>query len=823
MNIKEIESKWGKYWEEHKTFKFNPEKIEDKKYILEMFSYPSGSRLHIGHLFNYCIPDSFAKYRKMKGDNVFQPMGFDAFGLPAENFAFKTGIHPRESTFQNMEYMQTQLNNAGLAFDWEYAVRTCNPEYYKWTQWLFLKLYERGLAVQKYAPVNWCPSCNTVLANEQVIDGECERCGSQIVHKNLTQWFFKITDYAEKLLEGLDRIDWPAKTKISQRNWIGKSVGAEVDFTLEKEIFDENNKKIDKLTVFTSRPDTIFGVSYMVIAPEHPLTLSLTTQSQKTQVEKYIAETLKKDEIARQSTTLEKTGVFTGAYAINPVNNKKIPIYTADYVLATYATGAVMGVPSHDERDFEFAKKYNLEIIPVISPENLEENQKIEDLLPFTENGLLINSGEFNGTLNQKAKEKIIKHLEKMGKGRAKTNYKLRDWSVSRQRYWGCPIPIIHCEYCGIVPVPEKDLPVLLPETMDYHPDGTSPLAKNEEYMNVICPKCGRPAKRDPDTLDTFVCSSWYELRYPNANNNEKILDSELTNKICPVDYYFGGMEHANGHLLYSRFIAKVLYDAGIINFDEPFKKLIHQGMILGPDGQKMSKSKGNVINPDDSLKEFGADATRLYLIFGFNYVDGGPWNDDGIKNSYKFLERVERLVLKTIENRNKSQHSIDEKALKELEYAKNFAISEYEKNLENFTLNSAVARIMEYVNALYKYDLNEQKSNAVMEENVKILLKLLAPFAPHVCEELWEKLGEKESIFCGGFPTFDASKLVKDEIEIAVQINSKIVGRMNIPSNANNAEIENLAKNNFAQKFENKTIIKSIIIPNRLVNFICK
>lgn len=861
MDLKNIEEKWNTYWEKNKVFKFDINKLENKKYIMEMFSYPSGSRLHIGHLFNFSIPDSFAKYCIMKGENVFQPMGFDAFGLPAENFAFKTGIHPRESTYNNMEYMEKQLKKAGLNFDWEYTLRTCNPNYYKWTQWLFLKLYERGLAVQKHAPVNWCPSCSTVLANEQVVDGCCERCGSQIIHKNLTQWFFKITDYAERLLEGLDKIDWPEKTKVSQKNWIGKSVGAEVDFLLEKPVevlvnekqnlnnIDFNQKKlIDKITVFTSRPDTIFGATYLVLAPENPITLQITSLTQKQEVENYINSAIKKDEIARQSTTLEKTGVFTGCYAINPANNKKIPIYTADYVLATYATGAVMGVPAHDERDFQFAQKYNLPIIQVIKPLKFYKQESCKDLekksnlsnneknlkLPYVEDGELINSCQFDGLNNQLAKEKIIQDLEKNGKARKKINYKLRDWSVSRQRYWGCPIPIIHCDSCGIVPVPEKDLPVLLPETMDYHPDGTSPLAKNQEYMNVICPKCGKPARRDPDTLDTFVCSSWYELRYPSANIDDKIFDTELTNKMCPVDYYVGGMEHANGHLLYSRFITKVLFDAGLINFDEPFSKLIHQGMILGPDGQKMSKSKGNVINPDELIEKFGSDAVRLYLIFGFNYVDGGPWNDDGIKNCYKFMERVERFVDKVVDLRldlnneksvanNTRIENLYDVNEKNLDYIRNYTINEYEKNVKAFTFNSAIARIMEFVNALYKYETFENKNVEFLVANTKDLIQLLAPFTPHLAEELWHKFNQDNSVFKSGFPKCDINKLIKDEIEIVVQINSKIVKRINIPTKSTNQEIENIAKKEISNKLMNREILKTIVIPNRLINFIIK
>lgn len=808
MDFKKIEKKWQEKWEKEKTFAFDKNKLENKNYILEMFSYPSGNRLHIGHLFNFCIPDSFAKYRFMKGDNIFHPMGFDAFGLPAENYALKTGIHPRESTNANMEYMEKQLRSAGLSYDWDYTLRTCEPDYYKWTQWIFLQLYKKGLAYQKFAPVNWCPSCNTVLANEQVVDGACERCGSQVVRKNMTQWFFKITDYAEKLLDGLDKIDWPEKTKTSQRNWIGKSVGSEIVFELENG---------GSFKVFTSRPDTVYGVTYVVLAPEHELVAKITTEKQKNAVQKYIEETSKKDDISRTNATTEKTGVFTGSYAINPINGKKIPVFIGDYVLATYASGAVMGVPAHDDRDFDFAKKYNIDIIQVVKAE------KGETKLPYCEDGIICNSEEFDGLTSANAREKITEKLASMGKGNKKINYKLRDWSVSRQRYWGCPIPVIHCEHCGIVPVPEKDLPVRLPDTMDYKPDGKAPLSKNEEFMNVTCPICGKPARRDPNTLDTFVCSSFYMLRYPNVHSTDKLLDTDFTNKICPIDYYIGGMEHANGHLLYSRFITKVLNDLGYIDFDEPFKKLIHQGMILSWDNQKMSKSKGNVINPDDIIRDYGADAVRLYLMFGFNYTDGGPWNDNGIKNCSKFLDRVERLIEATSkyeDNQNQNQYA---EAEQELDYAENFAIKEFEKNMNDFTFNSAIARIMEYVNAIYKYELNQNINTNFVKAKIVSLLKLLAPCAPHFAEEIWENMGNKESVFKSNFPSFDETKLVKKQIEIAVQINSKIIARININPNATNEEIEQIAKQEISDKLAGKTIVKCIIIPNRLVNIIAK
>lgn len=808
MDFKAVENKWNEIWEAEKTFKFNPKDTVNKEYILEMFAYPSGANLHMGHMMNYTAPDTLAKYEIMKGMNVFQPMGFDAFGLPAENFALKTGIHPRTSTFTNMEYMTKQLKNAGLQFDWEYTLRTCNPEYYKWTQWLFIQLFKSGLAYQKFAPVNWCSGCNTVLANEQVVDGKCERCDTPIVKKNLTQWFFKITDYADRLLEGLDRIDWPEKTKTSQRNWIGRSVGAEVDFAVEN--CDE------KITVFTSRVDTLYGVTYVVLAPENPLVSKITTAAQLAAVNAYIAETAKKDDITRQSVTLEKTGVFTGAYAIHPLNGKRLPVYIADYVLATYATGAVMGVPAHDERDFEFAKKFALDVVQVIA--NADKTTQ----LPYTANGKLIRSDIFDGEPSRSVKNKIIAHLEKLGVGRQKVNYKLRDWSVSRQRYWGCPIPIIHCKHCGAVPVPEKDLPVMLPETMDYKPDGRSPLSKNSEYMNTVCPICGRPATRDPDTLDTFVCSSFYFLRYPCANVHDKIVD-DFANQICPVDCYVGGMEHANSHLIYSRFITKFLFDQEVIKFDEPFLRLVHQGMILGPNGQKMSKSKGNIINPDDILQNYGSDALRLYLLFGFNFVDGGPWNDDGLKGAAKFLTRLERIVQNAFAleaGENVAQYGAAEK---DLDYARNFTIKEYEANMKTFSFNSAVARVMEFTNALYKYNLEARKNSNFMQDHVRDLLKLLAPFAPYTAEELWHQIDEDVSVFKSGFPECDETKLIKNSVEYVVQINSKIVGRFDVPSDSTKEQIDQSARELVAEKLAGKSVLKSIIIPNKLINFVCK
>ena len=807
MDMKRIEKKWQERWEKEKTGYFNPKNIDKKYYCLEMFSYPSAAKLHLGHWYNYGPTDSFARYKKMKGYEVFQPMGFDAFGLPAENYAIKTGIHPKESTEQNIRNMEQTLREMGAMFDWDAEVKTCEEDYYKWTQWLFLKLYEKGLAYRKEAPVNWCPSCKTVLANEQVVNGACERCGSTVVKKDLTQWFFKITDYAEELLQGLNNLDWPEKTKLMQKNWIGKSTGGEIEFTCESG---------DKFKVFTTRADTLFGVSYVVLAPEHPLVKKLTSEGQRKAVEDYVYETSKTNEIDRLSTSREKTGVYIGHNAINPINGKSVPIYAADYVLYSYGTGAVMGVPSHDERDFAFAKKYGLPITRVVKGVNTD------DTLPFHEDGILVNSPGFDGMTSEEARKAILSKLAKEGKGSHKTNYRLRDWLVSRQRYWGAPIPVIHCEKCGVVPVPYEDLPVKLPHNVEFTPDGESPLKKCDEFMNVRCPVCGGEAKRDPDTLDTFVCSSWYYLRYPDAKDSKRAFDPEIINKMLPVDKYVGGAEHACMHLLYSRFITKALRDMGYLKFDEPFKSLVHQGVILGPDGLRMSKSKGNIIAPDPYVEKYGSDVLRLYLMFGFSYTEGGPWNDDGIKAIVKFFDRVERLIPKAAAFSNKTNREIGENE-KELLYATNYAIKCVDRDMENFSFNTAVARLMELLNALYKYDAIENKNTAVFSECFKKFILLLAPCAPHFSEETWEMLGNKSSVFTASYPVCDESALVKDKVEVAVQINSKIRAKMFIPSEATEDEIKNLifSDEKLAAELAGKTVKKLIVIPKRIVNVI--
>ena len=768
-----IDEKWQQKWEDTNLYKFDENKIDKKLYVLEMFSYPSGSQLHAGHWFNYGPVDSWARMKKMQGYNVFEPMGFDAFGLPAENYAIKTGVHPKDSTKQNIINMKKQLKAMGAMFNWDHEVVTCRPDYYKWTQWLFLKLFEKGLAYRKKAPVNWCPSCNTVLANEQVVDGFCERCGTEVTKKNLTQWFLKITDYAEELLEKLDTLDWPEKTKAMQKHWIGKSTGADV-------IFKVSDSDID-FSVFTTRVDTLFGVSYVVIAPENDLVDILTKDECKDAVETYKYEARKQTDIERQSITRDKTGVFTGSYAINPINKRKVPIWVADYVLNTYGTGAVMAVPAHDDRDFAFATKYKLPIERVIVGfKNTDEN---EENLPYTEHGKMVNSKEFNGLSTNDGKEAIVRKLESMSLGSGKINYRLRDWLVSRQRYWGAPIPIIHCDKCGTVPVPEDQLPVELPYNVEFTPDGESPLAKCDDFINVPCPICGSSAHREADTLDTFVCSSFYQFRYVDNKNSEKVFDKDLVNKMLPVDKYVGGPEHACGHLLYSRFITKALRDMGYLDFDEPFLSLTHQGLILGPDGVKMSKSKGNTISPDQYIKEFGADVFRMYLMFGFGYVDGGAWSDDGIKAIGRFVDRIERAIdtgSNEISKETTNKITLGESE-KELNYWRNFAIKGVTEDAEKLQFNTAIARLMELTNAVLKYINEEDINGKFLKEVLVDYLKLLAPFAPHFAEEKWETLGMDYSIFNQSWPIFDAKALIKDEVEIAIQINGKIKSRITI------------------------------------------
>ncbi len=811
---KEIDKKWQEKWKKEDVYKYNPDSKKEKFYTMEMFSYPSGAKLHLGHWFNFGPADSFARFKKMQGYNVFHPMGFDAFGLPAENYAIKTGIHPEDSTRKNIETMKRQLEEMGGSYDWDYSVETCMPEYYKWTQWIFIQLYKAGLAYKKKAPVNWCDSCKTVLANEQVIDCKCERCGTVVKRKKLDQWFFKITDYAEELLEGLKDLDWPESTKKVQVNWIGKSEGTEIIFK------GENNEY--QFKVFTTRPDTVFGVTYVVLAPESAIVQKITTEDQKEVVEKYIENTLKLNEIDRLSTEREKTGVFTGSYVINPVNGEKVPVWIADYVLEEYGTGAVMAVPAHDTRDYAFAKKYHLPIKEVVVPKDDEAYE-----LPYTNYGILKNSGKYTGLASEEAKQMITKDLSEKNEGQGTINYRLKDWLVSRQRYWGAPIPIINCEKCGAVPVPEKDLPVLLPYDVEFTPDGESPLKKSKEFMECTCPHCGGKATREADTLDTFVCSSWYELRYPDAKNSEKAFDKQTIDKMAPVDVYVGGKEHAAMHLIYVRFMTKALRDLGYLDFDEPFKKLIHQGMILGPDGNKMSKSKGNTVSPDEYIDKYGADVFRMYLMFGFDYRKGGPWDDKGIDAMSKYFSRIERLV-ESITNELKDMESTDTIGLKEKELLriKNQTIKSMTEDIEDFRFNTAIARNMELLNSINSYIRDNDKINKkLLIEVIEDFVRLLSPLAPHFAEELWEELGKTQSVYKEEWPKVNEAQLTGGIKEIPVQVNGKLKMCVSVDADATPEEILTVIKSDSKVKelFNKYDVKKEIYVPGRIYNLVVK
>ncbi len=816
----EIEKKWRRFWEQKDIYSTDLSDIEKKLYCLVMFIYPSGAKLHIGHWYNYGPTDSWARYKKLRGYNIFEPMGYDAFGLPAENYAIKTGVHPYESTIKNIADIQSQLRNMGCMYDWNAEMKTCEPEYYKWNQWLFLQLYKKGLAYRKNAPVNWCPSCQTVLANEQVVgDGECERCGTPVVRKNLTQWFFKITDYAEELLSGLDEIDWPERTKLMQKNWIGKSTGTEADFKIDG--LDET------FTVFTTRPDTLFGVTYVVFAPEHELINKITTAEHYEEVQKYIDSIKSLSEIERTSTVKEKTGLFIASYAINPINNEKIPIWVADYVLVSYGTGAVMAVPGHDERDFEFAKKFNLPIRKVIlEPATKEDDQLTE---AYTGIGKMINSQQFNGLDSDVGIEKISDFLEENNLGRRKTNYKLRDWLISRQRYWGTPIPIVYCDNCGEVPVNENDLPVELPYDVDFKPDGASPLARSEKFVNTTCPKCGGPVRRDVDTMDTFVDSSWYYLRYMNPKYNNGIFDVDLADSWTPVDMYVGGAEHATMHLLYARFIHKFLRDIGKVHSNEPFAKLIHQGTITNG-GAKMSKSRGNVVNPNVFTNQYGTDVFRMYLMFMGPYELGGDWNDKGIVGIERFVQRVYSLYKENekILNGNSPKTFYDLNLLNNSEkavYRKvNATIDKFQNDMEKFSFNTSVAALMELLNEMTKKF--SECSAEIKSYSLKRFALMLAPLAPHLGEECWLLLGNEKSIFEN--PLWlepDKNALVVQEVTIVIQVNGKVRGKFNIPIDSDENIVKAAAWNDEKVKkyTDGKTVIKEIYVKNRIYNIVVK
>lgn len=814
-NIKysvQTDEKWQKKWAEENLYKFDETNTDKKLYCLEMFSYPSGANLHLGHWYNYAAPDTWARFKRMNGYNVFHPQGFDAFGLPAENYAIKTGIHPDISTRKNIQTMTNQLKKIGATFNWEYTLNTCDEEYYKWTQWIFLQMYKKGLAYRKDAPVNWCPKCNTVLANEQVVNGKCDRCGSEVYQKKMNQWFFKITDYAEELLNGIDALDWPEKTKKIQKNWIGKSEGALISFDIKTE-----SGKVITLDAFTSRADTLCGLSYVVLAPEHESVMEVTYSEHKEEVKKYLENAAKITEIERMLTDRQRTGVFTGAYAINPINGKQVPVWVADYVIASYGTGFVMAVPAHDERDYDFAQNYNLPIYQVITDIN-SDNVK----MPFCKHGILINSGKYNGLDSDAAIKAIVSDLEKTGKGKLTAMYRLRDWLVSRQRYWGTPIPMVYCEKCGEVPVPEEQLPVRLPMNVEFTPTGDSPLKRCDEFMHTTCPICGGKALREADTMDTFVDSSWYFLRYPDNHNSKEIFDKKKIDAILPVDKYIGGQEHATMHLLYARFFTKVLRDLGCLDFDEPFLSLIHQGLILGPDGMKMSKSKGNTICPDDYINKYGSDIFRMYIEFAFSYTLGGPWSDSGIEGIAKFFARIENMfnAYKEIISADSTVRELSQQD-KDLLYAKNFALDNISKDIDKFQFNTAIARLMEYTNAISDYLKVNVINRDLLKDCMETYVIMLAPFAPHMAEELWEYIGHTSSVFNEKWPQVDTKALIKDDLNITVQVNGKVKLNFLINKDAKQDDITEKAVSLVEKYLRNKKIVKTIYVKNKLVNIV--
>ena len=802
-NHKSVESKWQKTWAEKNQYKTDTlDASKPNYYTLEMFPYPSG-KIHMGHVRNYSIGDVVARFKKMEGYNVLHPMGWDSFGLPAENAAIKHGIHPHKWTMENIEDMKGQLKLLGLSYDWDREVATSTPEYYKFTQEIFLKFLEHGLAYKKKSFVNWCPSCQTVLANEQVVQGQCERCDSVVIKKDLEQWYFKTTHYAEELLQDLDTLDgWPDKVKLMQKNWIGKSTGAEIVFDI-----DGTDKSI---TVFTTRPDTIHGVTCMVIAPEHELVKELVVGTEyEKDVEAFIAKMHTMTEIERTSTDVEKEGMFIGKYIVNPLTGKKAPIWIANYVLADYGTGAVMAVPAHDERDREFAQKYNLEIIPVIDEENK-----------------MINSGEFNGMDASEAFDKIIEKIEEINRGKKTVNYRLRDWLLSRQRYWGCPIPVVYCDTCGVVPEKKENLPILLPTDVEFSGKGESPLTTSKEFMTTACPCCGKPARREVDTMDTFVDSSWYFLRYIDPKNTENIFDSEVVNKWMPVDQYIGGVEHAIMHLLYSRFFIKAFNDMGLVDFKEPFKNLLTQGMVL-KEGSKMSKSKGNVVSPLEIIEEYGADTARLFVLFAAPPERDLDWSEQGVEGCYRFLNRVYRLVDELSEIA-KSDVKIDEltKEDKAMRYTIHATLKKVTEDLsEKFGFNTAISSLMELINEMYKYKELDNRNNAVIKEGIETIVTILAPFTPHIGEELWTMIGKEGSIFDISWPKYDESALVKDEVEVVVQVNGKVRGKLTVGANVSREEMQELAiaDEKIKALVEGKTIVKVVAAPKKLVNIVVK
>jgi len=817
-SVKEIEKKWQKFWNNISLFKTKP--IPQKKYyVLEMFPYPSGD-LHIGHMKNYVIGDVIARYKLMQGFDILHPMGWDAFGLPAENAAIKRGIDPEKWTYNNISVSKNTMKMMGLSYDWDREVTTCAPDYYKWTQWLFLQLYKKGLAYRKKASVNWCPSCQTVLANEQVEGGTCYRCHTPVEKRDLVQWFFKITDYADRLLEDLQKLDmWPEPVKIMQKNWIGRSEGAEIDFHI-----DDLNRTV---RVFTTRPDTLFGVTFMVFAPEHEWVSALIKgKPQEKDVLKYIEKAKNKSDIERTSLK-EKDGIFTGAYATHPLSGEKIPIWVADYVIMGYGTGVVMGVPAHDERDFEFAKKYKLAIKTVIYPKGKKEFDAVDAGTAYTEKGIMMNSGKFSGLASEIGIREIVKVLESKGIGKSAVYYKLRDWLISRQRYWGAPIPMIHCEKCGVVPVPEKDLPVLLPkERVDFTPKGKSPLASVDDFIRTTCPKCGGPAYRDPDTMDTFVDSSWYFLRYTDSKNEHEPFSKQKADAWMPVDQYIGGIEHAVLHLLYSRFITKFLYDIDKVSVDEPFKALFTQGMVLNR-GEVMSKSKGNAVPVGPFMEKWGSDTGRITILFAAPPERDLEWTDEGVQGSNRFLNRVYRFIISHLNDiKDTNPDGLDPLSLtdEELYIFKNVhqTIKKVTEDVEVFHFNTALAFLMELMNTFYKA---KAKNPLLWRFSIEKYIQLLSPFAPHLSEELWHQLGNTESIFKTKWPDYDSRFIQENEIEIVLQVNGKVRGRVKVIAGTSDKKMKELALNNQKVKkyIAGTTILKTIVVKNKLVNIVVK
>ena len=814
----DIEKKWQTYWEESGVFKTEYDPSKEKYYVLEMFPYPSGN-LHMGHVRNYSIGDVVARFKKMRGFNVLHPMGWDAFGMPAENAAIKNGVSPKDWTLDNIANMTRQQKELGLSYDWGREVATCKEDYYRWTQWIFQQFYKKGLAYKKEAKVNWCEHDHTVLANEQVIDGKCWRCDNDVVKKDLKQWFFKITDYADRLLNDLDTLDqWPDRVKAMQRNWIGRSEGTQFAFYVPK---------IDKsFEVYTTRVDTLFGVSYVVLAPEHPYVKELIQDaSNKVELEAFIETLRNQSDIERTSTEAEKVGMFTGSYATHPITGKEVPSWIANYVLADYGTGAVMGVPAHDERDYAFAKKYDLPVNWVI--QNTAQDLDFASLdAAFTEDGILVNSGDFSGKTSEEARQALGDYFTEQGTGRKTVNFRLRDWLISRQRYWGCPIPVVYCEKCGEQLVPEDQLPVKLPEDVSFDGGAISPLATSENFLNTTCPCCGGPARREIDTMDTFIDSSWYFLRYTDARNDKEVFNKEIAKYWMNVDQYIGGIEHAILHLLYARFFVKVLHDIGLVEVDEPFKALLTQGMVL-KEGSKMSKSKGNVVSPEEIIAKYGADTARLFILFAAPVDRDLDWSDQGVEGSYRFLGRVWRII-DTYQQLGAVGHSEslskDETALRRELHR---AIKKVTEDLDGkFNFNTAISTVMELVNAMYQFkDNHESVQSDLAKELVETLTLLLAPFVPHITEEIWHECGFEGSVHAAAWPVYEESALVVDEVEVAVQVNGKVRDKLTVSVSVSKEELEEAAKAlPRVQEFtEGKTIVKVIVVPKKLINIVVK